>query len=411
MRSKIRIIGLAALLVFVVLGFALTAAANGSIGEGTALQITLVNHEPDPVEPGSFATLRFKIENSGSGVAEDMAFELLPEYPFSLDSGVSPVKNVGSVWGRQKGDLGVIVKYNVRVDENAAEGINEINARYKLKNGDWIKVGPYNISVQPSRAVLAIKDVKIAPETIAPGEQANISILLQNIAKSAVKDISVKLDFSTSATFVPFGYSEKTIKLIKPDETNELNFAIIAQPDAAAGAYKILLTLSYLDELNNEYSRNGTLGVVVGGDPELLSYIESSTLYTKNNYGEISIKFVNKGLTDIKFLNVKLMDNEGYKIISQNNVYIGKVSSDDYETAEFSIYAESESLRIPVRIEYSDANNNQYSEQRVLEMKLYSESEAKKFGIKKENGSGLLVTIAIVAVGIILFHVWRRIKK
>lgn len=399
-------------LLVLALFFAVSAIiASAQVGEGKNIQITLVNQEPDPVEPGSYATLRFKIENWGSENAEGMVFELLPEQPFSLDSGTSPQKYVGSVWGRQKGDLGAIVKYRVKVDETSGEGISEIDARYKLEGWDWIKVGPYNISVKTTKAVLAIRDVEIEPGTIAPGSSANITVFLQNTAKSLIRNIVVKLDFSSSPNFAPVGYNEKVLAPIRAGETAKINFLVAALPGAAAGVYKIPLALTYVDELNNEYSRNGTLGIVIGSKPELDVQIEASNLYTKNSAGEISIKFVNKGLTGIKFLNVKLLGSEEYEILSPDKFYIGEIDSDDYEIAEFRIYPVKNDIKLPIEIDYMDANNIPYSEKKEISLKLYSASEASKLGLKKNNGTGIMLTIAIIVLGILAYYLWKKTRK
>ena len=65
------------------------------------INVTMINHEPDPAEAGRYVTVRFKIENSGAENAEDITVELLPEYPFSLDPGEGAVKYIGSVRSRQ----------------------------------------------------------------------------------------------------------------------------------------------------------------------------------------------------------------------------------------------------------------------------------------------------------------------
>src|SRR3989344_8468779 len=103
------------------------------------IAVTLINQEPDPAEPGKYVDVRFKFDNNGSGEARNVIVELLPEYPFSLDSGVSPARNIGTIQSMQKGDVGVIVKYRLIVDENAVEGGNDLRVRYKIEGYSWIE--------------------------------------------------------------------------------------------------------------------------------------------------------------------------------------------------------------------------------------------------------------------------------
>jgi len=84
--------------------------------------ITLINQEPDPVGPGKNVDVRFKFDNNGTDEARNIEVEILPEYPFSLNPGRGAVRNIGTMQSRQAGDVGVIVKYKLRVDKNAVEG-------------------------------------------------------------------------------------------------------------------------------------------------------------------------------------------------------------------------------------------------------------------------------------------------
>ena len=394
-----------------ILLFPIVYAQDTSIGQGAAVKVTLVNQDPDPVDPGSATTVRFKIENIGSANAEDLVFEILPEYPFTLDSSESAVRDVGSIWGRQKGDLGAIVKYKIKADESASQGITEISARYKTKKLDWTKVGPFNISVQSAGAVLAVRSVQLVPETVAPGGKVNVTISLQNTAKTQVRNVNVKLDLTATPSFVPVGYSEKTLEFLSGGQKADVHFEIISQPETTVSAYRIPVLITYSDDSGNGFSRNGTLGVIVGSKPELLVQMDTSTIYTRNSAGEVSIKFINRGLGDIKFLTVKLLQSPDYKLLSSDTVYIGKVSSDDYEGADFRLYAYSDTVQLPLAIEYSDANNNKYSEQRILSFPTYSSEDLAKFGIQKSGGNGLLIFIVVIVLGIIAFQAWSRLRK
>ena len=71
--------------------FAITEQA---IPVGTALRVTLVNQEPDPVEPGSVFDVRFKIENIGSSNAEDVLVDLIQGESLSKSEVVSTASDI-----------------------------------------------------------------------------------------------------------------------------------------------------------------------------------------------------------------------------------------------------------------------------------------------------------------------------
>lgn len=398
------------ILLLVLASIIATSVIAYEIAEWYQLQITLVNQKPDPVSPGDYVEVRFKIENRGTKNAEDLTFELLPKFPFSLEPGESAVKKVGSVWGRQIGDLGVMIKYKLIVDKSAVEGTNYIKARYKIKDGGWITL-EFNISIQTRLAILSVSSVTLEPEIVPPGGIADVSISLENLATSVIENIRLKLDLS-SVPFAPVNSSnEKTIESIGARAKESINFLLIAEPDADADVYKVPITLSYEDELGNNYNTSNTLGLSIGDKPELMVSIEKTTIYIANTYGIVTLKFVNQGLADIKLLSVKLSASNDYEILSSDEFYVGNIDSDDYDTADFDLYVKKvkEYVELPISMRYRDANNNQYQESYNLKLKVYSKREAEMVGLRKvSHVTGFLIIIVIVVAGI---YWYKRIRK
>src|SRR3989344_3612728 len=52
---------------------------------GATLTVTFLSQDPDPVEPGSYVDLRWKVENLGTQELQDVQFVLDVDYPFSLN--------------------------------------------------------------------------------------------------------------------------------------------------------------------------------------------------------------------------------------------------------------------------------------------------------------------------------------
>lgn len=390
--------------------------------EGIALKVTLVNQEPDPVEPGRIVELKFKVENIGSRNAEDVTVEILPEWPFTLLPTEQKIKQIGSIHGKQIGDIGVIVKYKLLIDKNAPEGEHDIKLRYRVRNlgwaSSWIELEPFKISVRTYDALLIIDSIITNPEIIAPGEKVKIIIKLKNMADSILRQIKIKLnlikEFITTTNiqyielpFTPVGSTnEKVIKQLLPNEKATVQFDLISSPDADGGIYKIPLMISYIDNLGKNYSRNQLLGLIIGEKPNLKVSLDSTEIYTPKSTGKIIIKFVNLGSTDIKFLYVRLAKTPDYEILSSQDVYIGKIDSDDYETAEFKLYinTEKKEIMLPLHISYGDITNKRYNEDINLKLKLYTTGEAKRYGIKKPNKLiGVIITLLIVGIGLFLY--------
>ena len=410
MKNKTMNLVIMALSLVLVLGVA--SMVYGAIADSAKLQITLISQEPDPAAPGGLLDVRFKVENLGGGGTEDIVFEILPENPFSLYKG-SAIKNIGSMQAYQQGEEGIIVHYELRVDENAVEGDNYLDIRYKFGElgTKWTYVRDFVIRVRTEDIVLLIEEVKSSPEVIPAGETAKVMFKIKNMADSLVKDLKVRLDLSSeSLPFVPIrSTTEKKIYQLSSQNETTLTFDIMAMADADSGAYKIPLNISYSDEAGTDYAKDDIISLIVGSKPDLYVGIDQSEIYGGTRAGKIVIRFVNKGLTDIKFLNVKLRESEDYEIVSPAEVYIGNIDSDHYETVEFDLYVESKEniVTLPLMLEYMDANNNKYSPIKNIELKRYSSAEAKKYGLMKERGIGTLIIVVIV-VGGLAIYIWRQ---
>jgi hypothetical protein len=169
---------------------------SGTFSTGTAsLKVTLVNQDPYPADPGDYVNLLFKVENRGSDNAENVVFKLLPEYPFSLDTGVSATAELGTIKGLQTDENGYLIKYKVRVDKDAINGENEIRTECRYSNGNTL-TNKFNITISNPRTDMdvVVQDSTTASTTLAI---ANIGA---NTAYSVIVRIPDQQNFGVTGT-------------------------------------------------------------------------------------------------------------------------------------------------------------------------------------------------------------------
>jgi len=379
------------------------------------IAVNLINQEPDPAEPGKYVDVRFKFDNNGTGEARDVDVEVLPEYPFSLDPGRDAVRNIGILQSRQRGDVGVIVKYKLRVDKNAVEGENELKIRYRIDKGVWIEPEEFVVDIQTHDAILAVDSVSLDKKTLEPGSSGIVRIKLSNKADSVLKDIKVTLDLGGLPLVPVDSTNEKSIYKIDSRQDYEFEFKLLATPEAASGVYQVPLKVAYSDELGKTYLTNGTIGIIIGAEPDLSITLDDSDIYESGKFGEIVIKVVNKGVTDIKFVNMKLGPSNSYQILTNDEVYLGNIDSDDFETAEFKLFVDktrSKQISLSLILEYKDANNKDFSDNIELRLNLYTAFDAKKLGLKQGNRFlGTLIIIIIVVAGLLYYRKRKKTRK
>jgi hypothetical protein len=362
---------------------------------GTELVITSLSYDPYPVSPGEHFELRVKIEPKGSSTLNNVTCEIKLSYPFSiyLDT---PLRNYGKL---APGNIAVF-KFTIKVDEGATQGDNELQlwCSESPSTGTW-NIKKINITVQTRYPSLNIKEVNTEPALIAPGQEAKIKFRLENLADSYMKDINIKLDLS-SVDIVPFGeISEKRLRLLAPKETSEIEFSIKPLPAAKGGIYKIPFSLIYTDNLGTPYNQTGIISIEVSSQTQLLTSIDSTTIYKSNSIGEVNIKLVNPGLTDIKYATIEVLPSRDFKLLTNNLIYIGDIDSDDSGTVTYKISVKtwSDKFEIPLKISYRDAINQEHLEYSNITFNILSNKE---FG--KEDSLIWIIFFSVVGILAIL---------
>lgn len=406
-------------MVFVLsLSVAFAAVNTQYFGKAPDLRVSISMQDPDPVEPGKEVEASFKLENNGT-TAHDVVFEIVPEYPFSIVPGESLSKSVGTIGTSQDGKQNVIVRYRLKVAPEAVDDSYKIKVRYQSEGFDtWVMLENLRIKVQSRDAIISVDKFITEPSVVEPGAKTKLTILLKNYATSLLRDVKVALDLGNSETapFSPVGSTnEKVLAYMEPQVSKSIEFELLVDPDAASKTYKIPVSIKYYDSLSKVYNKTNLVTVVVGGEPDVSIYVDSSTIYKAKSYGEMTVKIVNKGLPDMKFVNVRLSNSSNYRIISPAEVYIGNIDSDDYETADFKLYIEKTSdkkVALPLTVAYKDANNKNYRNVVNLELPIYSSSEAKKLGLSEGNGKFWWVVVVVLAVaGFFGYRYWKKRRK
>lgn len=247
----------------------------------------------------------------------------------------------------------------------------------------------------------------ITAPSLQPGEEGTITIEIENNLEEDAKDVSFILNFQ-NLPFTPVGSSEESVDEIEEDDEEDFIFTIKAANDILPGDYQIPYTFSFKID-NQHQTRQGAIGVTVKADSEL-TFSLSTEKPVLNQQDKITLKIVNKGFADAKFLAVKLIpDQTGYTLLSEDEVYIGTVDSDDFETAAFDLIYKSPKPIFSAIVEYRDFENNKKIESVNLPITVYTNEQALQLGLIKKNNTPLY--IAIVVAIILLWVLYRNVRK
>jgi len=254
--------------------------------------------------------------------------------------------------------------------------------------------------------VMRISDINLIPNPVPPGKSAVLELILENTAEFDAADVRVNLNLPDEIGFSD-DVSEKKIGKLTPGEHRKINYSLIILPDASERVYDGDIIIKYLNGLGDERQDNNSFSIIVKGNPSIFSQIDNSEIYKGNYVGSITIKFVNNGIGDAKFLTIELLESDDYDIISSNKEYIGDLDSDDFESVDFRIELKNKkNPTLLLKASYKDSLNEDYSQEFGLPLELRS---AEELGIDT-NGTTYTVLIIILIV-IVSYFVYKRYRK
>ncbi len=385
------------LLTFLILAL-LTGAATAQ--KSVQMEVQKVNMEPVPLQTSEYADIWLEVVNTGDAGSGDVRAEFVESFPFSIDEGEKSSWNLSELEPGERKQIHM----KVRVADNAVQGENDLKLRTSY--GDLKVTHDIPLEVRSDNDILSVSEVDF-PGKVAPGSQNEMSLQLENLADGQMKNIDVKLDLSG----IPVAASDttsRTVTDIDPDRSESISYSLNVDESAENGVYKIPVEISYENEAGNEFTRQTTIGAVVGGNPELevgLNSVEDEL--TPGSTGSVTVRIVNRGRGSADFVKVAMQETENLEVLSTGSVYLGDMDADDYQTADFQVHVDSEAENVsaPVEVTYKDVSGEQVETQQV-DIPVYSQQQLERYGMSQSGSILPVVVLILIAAGGIYY--WRR---
>jgi len=367
------------------------------VTRGSAIDATLLYYQPVPAQPGDLIDVYILIENDGGSTTEQGTIEIFDSNTFSLISESDRIQQFPGIPGQKS----FLLKTKVRIAKNANEGTGILQIRVQEDGSSTYTDRDLEIEVTGTSSAITIIEAIASPKEVLPGERTSLTITIENVGSTEVRNLDIGLDLDT-ATFIPIDNSDsRTIRSLSGGEKKTFIFELVSHPTAEPQIVQIPVNITYDDETGNEKTQEDSIGMFIGTIPELLVYIDRSDLTKGTPEGEVVIRFVNKGLAEIKFLEMRIQESDTVSVISESSVlYVGNIDEDDYESAQVRVKFLEDETQLPLTVKYRDSLNRVYEETFTLEIKLRSANEnGKRSKIK------WILAIVIIAGGV---YWWRK---
>lgn len=208
------------------------------------LDVTLLNQDPYPAVPGDYAKLVFQIEGIDSPYCDDITFNLLSGYPIEFDPGESGLRTFKKVDYLKDYESNLLIPYKVRINKDALNGANPIEARIQNKNDAPI-LKTFDIEIDDVRADFEVRVQNYDYQT----HELILEIL--NIESSDVEALSVEIPKQDGIEIK--GANQVIVGDLDSNEYTSADFEAIPTD----GEFKIILI--YSDTINTRRSIEKTL--------------------------------------------------------------------------------------------------------------------------------------------------------
>ena len=366
------------------------------------VQVTFLNQDPDPVEPGERVKLRWKVENKGAGALNDVSVSVSEEGPLHLTTKEQKIKEVGSLDSRQIGKDSYAVEWEFDVDEQAVEGDYEVDFRYGMGDAS-VKLENFTVHVKSRDTVVLLDKVEVIPERTQAGQEARVHVTIANLADSAVDDVRVSVDLKDLPFATVGSAGEKAIKKLLAGESQEIIFQLVVDGTAPSKVHRIPLKVTYANREGKKYETQTNFGLIVDNPPQFIINVDETKVYQSKKKGNVVLSFSNIGKSDINFVVLTLLPSPVYTILSPPTSYLGNLESDDYETAAFDVFVEegkTKDVKLMVQTTFKDSYNEEYVIEQEIPVAVYSPGEIQRYGLGAEqsNWGVWILIIAILAV-------------
>lgn len=402
--------GITAIFAVLVLMSVMIVSAQES--NNPVIKLGLSTYDPIPAEPGKLVDVWISVQNIGGADARNLQLEFVDSDAFSVVSEEDRVINI-PVLGAYKD---YTIKYKVKVSESVADGPNDLMIKYSIGSTSIESTTKISLDVKSTETAISIKDIELSPAPVEAGGKTTLSFNVENLAKSSsIRNVDVTVEVvtlisGTTLVDLPFvtvnSGNQKSIDRIGPGQAGEFVFDLAVYPEAESKIYKLPVTVSYYDDTGRQYEKTILVGVEVNAKPDLLVTLDSSDINVNVNTGDVLFNIINRGTSNVKLMTITLKESEQYEVLSPSNqLYLGNIDSDDFETARFNIKSnEKEDVSFEIELKYKDSLNSEFTEIHTVDYHMKAPEKQ-----KKSPFSFVFIVIVILAVGIFWYR--RRNKR
>ncbi len=408
------------LILSLLLVFSLFAVPASAAVGGANLKVTIVETNPYPAKIGEYLTLTIQVENIGGDKADNVDIEIVPQYPFSLDSEANAVKNVGVLNpGRT-----ATKEFHLFVDKNAQKGVRSIDVRTKTgKDNPWseksfdIRIGTETFN---SKGTVELKEFVSDPQVFMPGDRGTVTVTLTNTATTPTVTIG-GTDFDTNARIqaavlrptsdgiIVLDAPYADMGLLGPGDSIKLTFNVKVAEDALEGTHNFELAIE-----GNSFDYNSKKNIPLKVDSSNIRLISSKELQMVDGKATVEFDVANTHPNEFNSVSIK-PEAEGVKFYP-SEYFIGPMNPDELFTIQFNAVADgswiaSRETSEPINMTLSANYGNGINKHENVVSNLFIQPTVETQGGSSNMIVPGLMFVAIAGAGMLIYRKKKQSKK
>ncbi|NCN86865.1 hypothetical protein GW932_03450 [archaeon] len=203
---------------------------------GCDIQVSLVNQDPLPAIPGESAKLIFQIDGIENVECGTVEFELLENYPITLEPGQKSKYSIESGTYTKNYQSFFLAPFKVIIDKDAIDGNFPLEVRYRFGTNTGYETKDVDLEVEDVRAdfEIYVKDYDVTTRTL--------TFEILNIDDSDVEALTLEIPKQDGITVR--GSNKNIVGDLDSNEYTTADF------DASPTDGKIKVLISYSDSIN-----------------------------------------------------------------------------------------------------------------------------------------------------------------
>ena len=168
--------------------FVLAVLCLVNVSASCSLNASMINQDPYPAVPGDYVKVVFQVEGVENPDCGDIFFELIQDYPISLDPATASKISISGGTFTNDYNSFLMVPYKVRIDGDALDGPNPIKVKFSTVGKDSISlIKQFNIEVKQVKTSFEVHVKSYDPTT------NSFTLEVLNIGKNDVEAVTLEI--------------------------------------------------------------------------------------------------------------------------------------------------------------------------------------------------------------------------